>query len=192
MREELAKSVIGTRRLVLRPLRDSDAAAIFALFNDWDVIRWLTLPPWPYTRADAEGFVRAVLDPSNQTEIVFAITLNGKLIGAIGVRARPASDLQSGAGPNIGYWLGTRYWGQGYMTEALRALITHVFALSRADAIYSGVLADNLASLRVQQKAGFVHAGETTVFSRPTGHELAHVNTVLTRASFERLARDAA
>ena len=37
----LAKSIIGTRRLILRPLRESDAAAIFALFNDWDVMRWL-------------------------------------------------------------------------------------------------------------------------------------------------------
>jgi len=189
MRPELVKSVIGTKRLVLRPLRDGDAAAIFALFNDWDVVRWLSSPPWPYTRDDAEGFVRAVLDPACEAaELVFAITLNNKLIGTIGVRERPASHLQQGAGSNIGYWLGKRYWGQGYMTEALRALATHMFALSRADAIYCGAFADNLASLRVQEKTGFVHAGATTLFSRPAGHELAHVNTVLTRASFERLA----
>ena len=85
MREDLAKrlsaSVIGTRRLVLRPLRESDAAAIFALFNDWDVVRWHSSPPWPYARDDAESYVRAVLDPADETaEIVFAITLNGKLI----------------------------------------------------------------------------------------------------------------
>ena len=189
MRAGLANSVIGTRRLILRPLRDGDAAAIFALFNDWEVVRWLSSPPWPYARADAEGFVRAVNDPSDpESDIVFAITLGGKLIGTIGVRERAANNLQTGAGPNIGYWIGRPCWGQGYASEALSALVAHVFALSPAAAIYCGAFADNLASLRVQQKAGFVHAGTTTLFSRPTGHELAHVNTVLTRASFEKLA----
>ena len=89
---------------------------------------------------------------------------------------------------NVGYWLGKQHWGHGYMTEALRALVNHVFALSGADAIYSGAFADNRASLRVQEKAGFVHAGETALFSRPHGRERAHVNTVLTRASLEFLA----
>lgn len=188
MRTELAKSVIGTRRLVLRPLRDGDAAAIFASFNDWDVVRFLSSPPWPYARADAESFVRLMLDPAADAEIAFAVTLNNRLIGSVGVRERPASHLQEGAGPNIGYWLGRKYWGHGYMTEAVRALIGHVFALSRAEAIYSGAFADNLASLRVQEKVGFIHAGNTVLLSRPTGCELAHVNTVLTRASFEQLA----
>ena len=189
MRQELSKSNIGTRRLILRPLRESDAAAIFALANDWDVVRWLSAPPWPYTREDAESFVRSVLNPADDTaEIAFAITLDDRLIGTIGLRQRPASHLQGGAGLNVGYWLGKPYWGHGYMTEALRALVNHVFALSSADAIYSGAFADNRASLRVQEKAGFVHAGKTALFSRPTGRELAHVNTVLTRASLEFLA----
>src|ERR1700755_3551631 len=129
MSQELAKSTVGTRRLILRPLRESDAAAIFALFNDWNVMRWLSSPPWPYTRADAESFVRAAIDPASETaETAFAITLHDRLIGLIGLRERPASNLQSGAGLNVGYWLGTPYWRHGYMTEALRALVNHVFA----------------------------------------------------------------
>lgn len=188
MRQELAKSIIGTRRLILRPLRDGDAAAIYPLFNDWDVVRYLSMPPWPYTLADAEAFVRHVTDPANtDAEITFAITLNDKLIGTIGVREKPRAELDRDA-PSIGYWLGQKYWGHGYMTEALRALVAHVFALSAVDAIHCGAFADNLGSLRVQEKVGFTHAADTTLFSRPTGHELAHVNTVLTRASYERLA----
>jgi RimJ/RimL family protein N-acetyltransferase len=188
-RQELAKSVIGTRRLILRPLRESDAAAIFTLYNDWNVVRWLSSPPWPYTRADAESYVRAALDPTNEAAaIVFALKLQDRLIGSIGLRRRPASNLQSEAGLNIGYWLGTPYWRHGYMSEALRALVNHVFALTPAEAIYSGAFAGNRASLRVQEKAGFMRAGETMLFSRPNGRELAHVNTVLTRASLEFLA----
>jgi RimJ/RimL family protein N-acetyltransferase len=188
MRERLAKSVIGTRRLILRPLQSGDAAAIYALFNDWDVVRYLAMPPWPYALNDAEDFVRHVTEPENaDAEIAFAITLEGKLIGTIGVREKPRTELDRAA-PSIGYWLGRKYWAHGYMTEALRALVAHVFALSPVDAIYSGAFADNIGSLRVQEKAGFAHDGDTTLFSRPTGHELAHVNTVLTRASYEKLA----
>jgi RimJ/RimL family protein N-acetyltransferase len=191
MGEELAHSlrsgVIGTRRLVLRPLRAGDAAALFALFNDWEVVRFLSAPPWPYAREDADSFIAMVSDPASK-EVAFAITLAGKLIGCATVRDSAASALQSGAGPNIGYWIGRPYWGKGYMTEALRALVTHVFALSRAEAIYCGAFADNLASLRVQRNVGFIHAGDATCMSRPTGHELAHVNTVLTRAAFVTLA----
>lgn len=189
MSQELAKSIIGTRRLILRPLHESDAATIFTLYNDWNVVRWLSSPPWPYTRADAENFVRAVLDPANDAaETAFAITLQDRLIGSIGLRRRPASNLQSEAGLNIGYWLGTPYWRHGYMTEALRALVNHVFALSPAEALFCGAFVENRASLRVQEKAGFMRAGETMLFSRPNGCALAHVNTVLTRASLEFLA----
>jgi len=182
-------SDIRTARLALRPLHRGDAAEIFALFNDWEVVRFLSSPPWPYALTDAEAYVRAVTNPENgAAETAFAITLHGNLIGSIGVRDRAASHLQESAGPNIGYWLGRAYWSQGYMTEALRAVIAHVFALSSAEAIYCGAFSHNLASLRVQEKAGFVHAGNTMLFSRPAGQELAHVNTALTRASFMQFA----
>ena len=38
--------VIRTERLLLRPLRSDDAEPLFALFANWQVIRWLSLPPW--------------------------------------------------------------------------------------------------------------------------------------------------
>jgi RimJ/RimL family protein N-acetyltransferase len=190
MRTELAKSVIGTRRLVLRPLRKSDAAALFPLFSDWEVLRYLSSPPNPYTPADAEGFVARAMRSAAEggAEIAFAITLKDQLIGTTDIRHRPASHLQSGEGDNIGYWIGRPYWGQGLMTEAARGLIAHTFALTRVAAIYSGAFANNTASLRVQEKIGFVRESVGTLFSKPHGRELAHVNTALARASFERMA----
>ena len=131
---------------------------------------------------------RAMAGADGNAEIAFAITLQDRLIGSIGLRRWPASKLQIEAGLNIGYWLGTPYWRHGYMTEALRALVNHVFALTPADAIFCGAFADNRASLRVQEKAGFFIAGETMLFSNPQACDMAHVNTVLTRASLEFLA----
>ncbi len=51
--------VIRTERLLLRPLRADDAEPLFALFANWEVIRWLSLPPWPYTLEDALELHRA-------------------------------------------------------------------------------------------------------------------------------------
>jgi RimJ/RimL family protein N-acetyltransferase len=177
---------IPTARLVVRPVRASDDECLFHLFANWEVIRWLSSPPWPYTRADMQSFIRGQAKPTPEDpESRFAITLAREPIGIVGVRVRPASHLQRGAGPNIGYWLGQPYWGRGYMTEALRAVVEHVFATLPDDAIYCGAFVGNDASLRVQEKVGFVRDGETKLFSRPRGGEFSHVNTLLARRGFE-------
>ena len=41
-------ATLRTKRLLLRALRPDDAAPLFALFNNWNVIRFLSSPPWPY------------------------------------------------------------------------------------------------------------------------------------------------
>jgi RimJ/RimL family protein N-acetyltransferase len=177
-------AAIRTERLVLRPLRASDAQPLVALFADWEVIRRLSMPPWPYDLADAESFIR---EHSGQdlTKTTFAITRDDALIGGIDVRMNDAGRSQRGPGPNLGYWLGGPYWGQGYMTEAARGFLAHVFDAKLGDEIYSGAFADNTASLRVQEKLGFVRDGETMLYARPRQSEFLHVNTVLKRAAFE-------
>ena len=180
---------IGSERLILRGWRPSDAEALFALFSNWEVVRWLSLPPWPYTLDDARSYIDGTMHRAGaEAEESYAVTLEAKVIGAIGVRLRPASHLQRAAGPNIGFWIGQPYWGHGYMTEAVRALTRVVFGRGPHDAIYSGAYAENLASLRVQEKAGFVRDGETMLNARPRGGEFPHVNTVLSRSRFESLA----
>jgi hypothetical protein len=46
MRDAL-QAEIQSERLILRDWRPSDAEALFALLNNWEVVRWLSLPPWP-------------------------------------------------------------------------------------------------------------------------------------------------
>ena len=48
---------IRTERLLLRPLRPSDAEPLLAQFANWEVVRWLGTPPWPYTIDDARSFI---------------------------------------------------------------------------------------------------------------------------------------
>lgn len=183
---------IRTRRLLLRPLQPDDAAPLFALFNNWNVVRFLSSPPWPYTLGDARWFVSQVIAHSAElNEDALAITRDGTFVGVIGVRLREANALQRGAGPNIGYWIGEPFWGQGFMSETVRAFVRHIFESVGTDAIYSGAFSENAASLRVQEKAGFVRDGDTTLFSKPRGGDFPHVNTVLTRSRFEDVPTNA-
>jgi hypothetical protein len=68
---ESSDKVIRSARLVLRPLRASDDARIFALFANWNVVRFLSSPPWPYAAENAREFVRRrVGEPEVPTMIV--------------------------------------------------------------------------------------------------------------------------
>jgi RimJ/RimL family protein N-acetyltransferase len=71
------------------------------------------------------------------------------------------------------------------MTEAARAFLSHLFASAAGDVVYSGALADNRASLSIQEKLGFVHQVEGALFFRPRGEKLPHVFTKLERSAFE-------
>jgi RimJ/RimL family protein N-acetyltransferase len=177
---------ITTERLVLRPLDAADAGRLFPLFNDWAVVEWLSAPPWPYTFADMDGFIaRMIGSTAPDREVFRVISCAGTPIGGISWRERPAGRLQSGAGPNIGYWLGAAHWNRGYMTEAVGGLAGHVFATSDTNAIYSSAFKGNVASLRVQLKLGFVREGETMLRSNPQNADLPLIKTELTRRAFE-------
>jgi RimJ/RimL family protein N-acetyltransferase len=174
---------VRTRRLHLRPPRESDAERLFALFANWEVVRWLSAPPWPYAVDDARFFINA-RKASNTEFITAAIILDDAVIGIIDAIIKPGSTVQRERGYSIGYWIGQPYWGRGYMSEAARGFITHVFEAIPDDTIFSGAFADNAASLRIQEKLGFARDGEGLFFSNPNGKDVLHLNTSLTRARF--------
>ncbi len=176
-------TAIRTERLLLRPLRPTDAESLLSLFANWEVIRWLSTPPWPYALDDARAFIAAQMDPDAGRGHYRAITLADALIGAVDARSnRPAGA--PARSPVLGYWLGQPYWGRGYTTEAVRGFIRYLFACRGPDTIYSGAFAGNAASLRVQEKLGFERIGEEMLYCRPCGTKRRHVNTELRRSRF--------
>ncbi len=61
--------------------------------------------------------------------------------------------------PELGYWLGVSFWGQGYATEAARAVIDHAFTEFGHEELQSGARISNPASRRVLEKCGFQWRG---------------------------------
>ena len=78
-------------------------------------------------------------------------------MGSIGLITDSAR--QYGSARSLGYALGIRYWGQGYMTEAVRAVIRFGFEKMSLDVISATCYPDNLASRRVLEKCGFQYEG---------------------------------
>lgn len=167
---------IETQRLLLRPLRRSDVAVIAELAADVGVASMTARIPHPYTLAHAEAFVAEALeagaDGANPLFGPLGIerrpdgvmpdglasdpaSSDGVVLGCIGLTQRPAAVAE------IGYWVGRPYWGQGYATEAARALIDHAFASGEVGAVEGSTRVINDASRRVLERCGlrYVNSG---------------------------------
>ncbi|HMG81075.1 MAG TPA: GNAT family N-acetyltransferase [Xanthobacteraceae bacterium] len=163
--------VLATARLVLRAPRRSDVKAIAALANDRRIAANTARIPHPYGIEDAEQFIASV--NKREGEACFVITFDGAPIGVCSV------DLRED-GPEVGYWLGVPYWGRGFATEAVRALIDHAFGDLEHEALISGARVSNPASRRVLEKCGF----------QWTGVRLSRIRAINSAAPIDRFRLD--
>jgi len=60
---------------------------------------------------------------------------------------------------SLGYWMGQPYAGQGYMTDAVRALLPYAFSVLRLHRVEAACIPTNAASTRLLEKAGFIREG---------------------------------
>jgi RimJ/RimL family protein N-acetyltransferase len=138
-----------SERLFLRPAFPEDGEAILAGIGDEGVVRNLARAPWPYGIDDARAFAAL---PQDQRLPHFLVTLPGTgVIGSAGLgRHEGAVEL--------GYWIARAHWGQGYATEAGRAVLRIARSLGHRW-VTAGHFVDNPASGRVLRKLGFQPTG---------------------------------
>jgi RimJ/RimL family protein N-acetyltransferase len=144
--------VLETERLILRAPKLEDAKQVAALANDKRIAENTRRIPHPYSRADAEDFIAAANTPAGDIAFLIA-TRAGMPIGACGIATH------EDAAPEIGYWLGVKHWGQGYGTEAVRAVIDFAFTELAYDSLSAGARVTNPASRRILEKCGFQWTG---------------------------------
>lgn len=140
-----------TSRLVLRPLRADDAPHLVELAGNWNVARMTRRIPHPYLLEQAQEFIEQQRKAKIKgDEWTWAICLKDglSLIGCIGVTF---GEMDA----ELGYWLGEPYWGQGYATEAGRAIVDHVFNQCELWEMNAVHLFQNQNSGRVLTKLGF-------------------------------------
>lgn len=150
--------VLETERLILRKLQPDDAPEVLALFSDDDVLRYHDLSPLRSLVEATNLIKRLTRRYQDFSGLRWAITLrNGddRLIGTGGLN-RITTHNALGV---LGYDLMTTYWGQGYITEAVRAFVRFGFEEAGLNRIEAQTMLWNVASMRVLHKVGFTEEG---------------------------------
>ena len=140
----------------VRDWRSEDAPSLAQHADERRI--WLNLRdrfPHPYTLADAAAFLGSVAIMQPRT--FFAIAVDDRAVGGIGYTLHDDVERVSA---EMGYWLGTAFWGKGIMTSALRAVTVYAFGQhTQLRRIYAVPYAWNAASMRVLEKAGYRREG---------------------------------
>ena len=170
------KLTLETKRLILRPFNVKDAEDMFHTWtNDPEVTKYLTWNAHESVETSKMIVSQWVEQYKKPKRLNFAITLkeSGKLIGCIDV-----VGYLDGV-PVIGYAMGRAYWGNGYMTESCRTLLTLLFAIGHKE-VHIDAQVENIGSNRVIQKCGgeFIRTEED---QRPLKNDTVMVNRYIVR-----------
>jgi RimJ/RimL family protein N-acetyltransferase len=151
-----------TERLLLRPGWAEDAPALAQAIADEQIVRNLSVAPWPYGIKEAEAFLGAPKDPCLPTFLLFART-NGapELVGACGLARRPSGAVE------LGYWIARAHWNKGYATEAGNASLALAFKKFSIERVLGRAMHENSASIKVLQKCGMTYFKEQECGSHP-------------------------
>jgi [ribosomal protein S5]-alanine N-acetyltransferase len=153
----LLTPTLYTARLRLRPFKDADANALFALHSNAHVLRYWDAPPWT-DRARAERFITAcqqMADEGTGTRLAMDRVSDGAFIGWCSL-TRWNPDYRSAS---MGYCLDDAAWGRGYAKEAARALLQWAFNALDLNRVQAETDTRNVASARVLEKLGFLREG---------------------------------
>lgn len=173
--------------LVLRPpvIEDFPSWAALREASRPFLARWE--PIWPADDLTRPAFRRRIAqnqlesrDESGFSFLIFNAT-DGTLLGGITLANIRRRAAQSGT---LGYWMGEAFAGQGHMSRAVLVLARFAFLDIRLDRIEAACLPENLASVRVLEKAGFRREGYARGYLSIAGQRRDHLLYGLLKADF--------
>lgn len=133
----------------LRDYKESDVDRLVELANNEAVSRFLIDSfPYPYTKADAQWWIRT----GRCDRISKVIEWDGLFVGSVGAEPGQGEKRKQYA---IGYWLGEPYWGQGILSSALAMFVDELFATTDVERLQAWVYSENIGSMKVLERAGF-------------------------------------
>ncbi len=176
--------VIRTGRLILKCPVDVEIKRLVHLANNRAIAENLATMPYPYTEKDALEW----LERKTESRIggkLFSIHLDipgEPFIGTAGY-----GPMKEGGNPEIGYWIGEPYWGEGYGSEAARAIIDFAFEEDDVVVLEGGARITNVNSRRLLEKCGFEYQGFGKTYCRALDEEVPVDRFALTRPRFQGL-----
>lgn len=148
----MATPQLETERLLLKPLASEDASQIQRIFPRWEIVRYLVASvPWPYPEGAAQYYVDNVALAASKEGKGWFWTLRrkaspGELMGVICLMDHPDN--------NRGFWLAPEWQGQGYMSEACRAVNRYWFNELDRDVLRAPKAVANTRSRKVSERSG--------------------------------------
>ncbi|MFV0393616.1 MAG: GNAT family N-acetyltransferase [Coprobacillaceae bacterium] len=146
------KETLKGERIVLRKFNEQDREAVYEYASDEETLKYLV---WEGVKT-LEDADKAIADYYIKTPGVYAIALKetNDCIGAIDIRIIEEHDKAS-----FGYVLNKKYWGNGFVTDALYLILTHCFVDLELQRVESTHYKENIGSGRVMQKCGMRYEG---------------------------------
>jgi len=148
---------LQTDRLTLRPYALSDIPALVPLIGAREVAATTLRIPHPYTESHARDYIARVdedIAKGNCLRLAIILRLSNTFCGGVGLQIE--SDHRRA---ELGYWIGVPYWGNGYATEAARAVVKYGFETLGLHRIFASHFPKNPASAKVLRKIGMRHEG---------------------------------
>ena len=156
---------LETERLLIRPWQPADRAALKALTDDPEVMRYVH-GGLPYSEAELTEFLARQARQLDEHDLCMGAMVeksSSRVIGVCGVQPLGTTgDLE------IGWWLARDKWGQGLATESGGAAMEHVFGTLGRKRVVAIIDPGNQPSVRVVERLGMQHQG------RFTGAQLGH------------------
>ncbi|WP_128376902.1 GNAT family N-acetyltransferase [Streptomyces cavernae] len=150
--------------VMLREVRDTDLPVFFAQMNEPEGIRMAAFTAKDPSDSDYfySHWARIRQDPAAVNRTV--VGEGGEIVGHAAVFGPPEER-------EVTYWIGRQYWGRGAATAALRELLR----VEPARPLHARAAADNVGSIRVLEKCGFVVTGSERDFANGRGEEVDEV-----------------
>lgn len=148
---------LHTTRLLLRALREADAPSLLAIFSDAMFMRYGTTPPWK-AMCEADAMIARDLKAMALGERIRLGIERVEDKALIGICTLFDLD-QSCRSAQIGYGLGSKFWGNGYMNEALVALLEYGFSELSLNRIEADIDPENVHSAKSLARIGFIKEG---------------------------------
>ena len=154
---DFSSVTLSTARLVLRPLQPGDAAQLFTIHADPEFMRYWSSPPWtePAQAAQLIAGDLKQLAAGEHLRLGIVRKTDAALIGTCSLFRFDRQCRRA----ELGYGIRSDCWRQGYMTEAVTALIDYAFGELKLNRLEADLDPDNLASARSLEKLGFTREG---------------------------------
>ena len=149
---------LKTKRLLLRPIEESDMEQLLSLLKNDVIKQTYMIPDFPTEEAAIRLAQRFIALSQGEEKLVVGVALEGRLIGFLNETEKSDNAIE------IGYALHPDFHGRGYMTEAFGAVIDALLR-SGYSQVVAGAFEENLSSIRVMEKCGMQRIDRTEIIA---------------------------